>query len=92
MVYAIGYEVETQTLDVVFLSGGIYRYHNVPESVYQGLLAAESKGRFMWAKVIDVYPYERIRRQRPVARRSEGTATGPASLKQANSLEKGESR
>lgn len=79
MVYAIGYESETRTLDVVFLSGGIYRYHNVPEEVFQGLLAAESKGRYMWARVIDVYPFERVRRRRP------------APTKQARSLEKGES-
>ena len=61
MVYAVGYDEEAETLEVVFNSGGIYHYFEVPKEVYEGLLAAESKGRYMHASVIDVYPYARVR-------------------------------
>jgi len=44
-------------MEVVFNSGGVYRYFDVPKDIYEGLLAAESKGRYMRANVIDVYPY-----------------------------------
>jgi len=57
MIYAVGYDEESQTMEVVFNSGGVYRYFDVPKDIYEGLLAAESKGRYMRANVIDVYPY-----------------------------------
>jgi len=55
MIYAVGYDEESQTMEVVFNSGGVYRYFDVPKDIYEGLLAAESKGRYMRAHVIDVY-------------------------------------
>lgn len=61
MVHAVGYDEESQILEVVFNSGGIYRYFNVPEEIYEGLLEAESKGRYMHANVIDLYPYKRVK-------------------------------
>ncbi|RIK39833.1 MAG: KTSC domain-containing protein [Chloroflexi bacterium] len=62
MLYAIGYNAATETLEVVFNSGGIYRYFHVPPDVYRGLVAAESKGRYMWSNVFNLYPYVRLRR------------------------------
>lgn len=61
MIYAVGYDPETETLHVVFNSGGTYIYENVPQDIYDGLMAAESKGRYMHAYVIDMYPYSRRR-------------------------------
>ena len=46
-VASIGYEVETQTLEVEFRSGSVYQYFNVPEFHYEGLLNASSKGRYL---------------------------------------------
>ena len=60
MVHAVGYDAETQTLEVVFNSGRIYRYENVPAEEYEGLMNAESKGRYMRANIIDVHPYYRV--------------------------------
>jgi len=48
---------------VRFLSGGIYRYGNVPESVYQELLNAESVGgsfHRLIKKNPDKYPYQKL--------------------------------
>lgn len=33
------------TLHILFHSGGLYAYSNVPQSVYSGLMNAGSKGR-----------------------------------------------
>ena len=50
---------------MVFNSGKTYRYTGVPQTVYDDLLAADSKGQYMRACVIDVYPdYQVSRRQR----------------------------
>jgi hypothetical protein len=61
---AAGYDAAMQELEVVFASGKTYRYIGVPRSVYTDLLAAESKGRYLHAKVIGVYDsYEVVRRR-----------------------------
>ena len=62
MLYAAGYDPKTETLEVVFNSGGIYRYSAVPPEVYEELLHTDSKGRYMWMNVLNLYPYERLRR------------------------------
>jgi hypothetical protein len=48
---AVGYDAGAQTLAVQFVRGYTYHYTPVPEAVYQGLLAAESVGKFFGANV-----------------------------------------
>lgn len=55
---SVGYE--NRTLYIAFNSGGLYSYAGVPESIYQELLAALSKGKFFHAYIKGVYPYQRI--------------------------------
>ena len=43
---SVGYDSERHTLDVEFQSGAVYRYFDVPVAVHQGLVAAESRGRY----------------------------------------------
>lgn len=43
---SVGYDPETGTLEVEFLDGGIHQYSGVPESRYEGLMGAYSKGRY----------------------------------------------
>jgi hypothetical protein len=43
---AVGYDHDTQTLAVQFPNGNIYHYDSVPQSVYDNLMADESKGLF----------------------------------------------
>lgn len=59
MVDSVGYDEERHLLQVVFTSGRVYCYEEVPPEVFQDLLEAESKGRYMRACIIDVYPYRR---------------------------------
>jgi hypothetical protein len=37
---SVGYDPNTQTLEVEFLHGGIYQYSDVPSSVHSGLMTA----------------------------------------------------
>ena len=55
---AVGYE--NHTLYIAFHSGGLYAYSNVPESVYQELMAASSHGKYFHAYIRNVYPYRKL--------------------------------
>lgn len=56
---AIGYE--GTTLYVLFHSGGLYAYYNVPQSEYNGLMSASSHGSYLNSHIKGKYRYERIR-------------------------------
>jgi hypothetical protein len=43
---SVGYSKRLHALEIEFRNGAIYRYLSVPMSVYQDLMAAESKARF----------------------------------------------
>ena len=60
VIAAFYYDKKSLVLKVVFLSGLIYDYKNVPEEVYQRMKAAESKGTFLNAEIKDHYDFEKI--------------------------------
>jgi hypothetical protein len=64
MIHAVGYDRKTRTLEVVFNSGRTYIYEDVPPKVYQALMQADSKGRYMQNAIIDCYPCHQISRRR----------------------------
>jgi len=64
MLYAVGYDEDAHTLDVVFNTGGIYRYTGVHVCGHADLLQAPSAGRYMQEHVLDQYPFQRLHRQR----------------------------
>ena len=55
MIYAVGYDSETGEMEVFFQNGRVYRYIDVNKEDYEGLLKAESKGRYMNSNIIGVY-------------------------------------
>ncbi len=57
---SIGYDAGTDTLEVEFLSGAIYQYYNVPKNMYDQLIQAGSKGRFLNTYIKNAYPYSRV--------------------------------
>lgn len=58
---SVGYDPATATLEVEFLNGSVYQYFGVPESVYEGLLNAPSKGSYLDQHVKKAgYSYNRI--------------------------------
>jgi hypothetical protein len=48
-------------LDVEFCNGTIYRYQAVPETTFEQLLQAESKGRFFNLRVRPKFVFEPLR-------------------------------
>ncbi|MCQ4638000.1 KTSC domain-containing protein [Anaerovorax odorimutans] len=56
---AVGYDASTQVLRVQFKSG-TYDYFNVPESIYNGLMSAPSKGQYHAAYIKNAYRYSRL--------------------------------
>ena len=49
------YDIETETLQIQFVSGKTYTYEGVPASVYNGLLEASSPGQFFNSTIKGVY-------------------------------------
>lgn len=57
MIHAVGYDKEKRILEIVFNTGRTYQYADVPPEIYEGLLNAESKGRYFLGNIRDVYEY-----------------------------------
>ena len=62
MIAAIGYDEETETLEVEFASGAVYRYRGIHQDVFEDFRAAPSKGRFFNHHIRDAYPWEEVAR------------------------------
>lgn len=48
---SIGYDLDNMILEVEFLSGAVYQYFDVPQSIYDGLMAADSHGKYFAAYI-----------------------------------------
>ena len=60
-ILSIGYKADTQTLIVKFrVSGQTYEYLNVPQTLYEGLLTAESKGKYINDNIRSQFNYRRV--------------------------------
>ena len=57
---SIGYDEETETLEVEFHNGTIYQYYNVPSNLHDQLMQEGSKGRFLNTYIKNAYPYSRV--------------------------------
>ena len=57
---SIGYDPESQTLQVEFQGGRIYQYFDVPESIFREFLAASSKGGFFHESIKGFFRYARV--------------------------------
>lgn len=55
------YLPELQALDIVFQSGEVYRYWDVPISLYHDLLLADSKGVFFNANIRNQFSFQHVR-------------------------------
>lgn len=59
---SVGYDAVNRVLEIEFHDGGIYQYFNVPESKYEGLMKAESHGKYFDANIKKGgYQYKQIR-------------------------------
>jgi len=57
VIHAVGYDAQVQVLEIIFNSGQIYQYRNVPQAVYEQLMAAESKGNYFQNNIRDEFEY-----------------------------------
>jgi hypothetical protein len=57
---SVGYDAVAHVLEVELQSGPISRYFDVPQSVYEALMSAPSKGRYFNDNVQGKYEYRRI--------------------------------
>jgi len=56
---SIGYDEATQILEVEFKHGGVYEYYDVPIEVYEGIMNADSHGKFFAANIRNDYKYQK---------------------------------
>lgn len=57
---SVGYDQEQTLLEVEFKSGAVYQYEEVPEDVYQEMLAAESVGKYFNTQVKGSYSEKKV--------------------------------
>ena len=58
---SIGYDPDNAILVINFKNGGAtYEYYDVPQHVFDELLAAESKGRYANSNIYKAYRQQRV--------------------------------
>ena len=59
-IVSIGYDANSETLEVEFKNGSIYQYFNVPLNLNEQLIASPSKGQFLNLYIRNDYPFSRV--------------------------------
>ena len=57
---SIGYDSSSQTLEIEFLNGTIYQYFDVQQHIYDGLISADSHGKYLAANIKGHYRYSKV--------------------------------
>ena len=57
---SVGYDTDSQTLEIEFNNGTIYQYFDVSEQVFNELKGAGSVGGYLAAHIKGVYRYSRV--------------------------------
>lgn len=57
---SIGYDAQSETLEVEFVDCSVYQYFNVPSGTHEGLMAASSHGSYLSAHVKGTYQYQKL--------------------------------
>lgn len=60
-ILSIGYDKTSAILEVEFASYEMYQYFDVPEHLYNGLMAASSKGQFLNDYIKYNYRYQKVK-------------------------------
>ncbi|MFG3051332.1 KTSC domain-containing protein [Kitasatospora sp. NPDC048239] len=58
---SVGYDAVLLVLELEFTGGCVYVYEAVPGRVHEGLMAAESHGRYFVREIRGRYAYRRVR-------------------------------
>ena len=57
----IGYEQKRNMLQVEFIIGSVYQYDNVPKTVFEDFLKADSYGRYFESNIKGHYSSRKVR-------------------------------
>ncbi len=58
LIKEVSYDPDTQVLTIVFATTDeVYEYSDVPEEIYEALMAAESKGKYFVNNIKDVFSF-----------------------------------
>jgi len=57
---SVQYYPQTMTLEIEFKNGTIYQYFDIPETLFNELLCAESKGKFLHQQIKGLYRYAKV--------------------------------
>ena len=60
VIRAIGYESDSQTLELEFNYGAIYQYMEVSQSEHEGMMSADSKGTYLNTNIKGHYPFTKL--------------------------------
>lgn len=69
MIRSVGYDPETETLEVEFNTGKVWQYLDVTAEVHRQLMASSSQGGYLRSLVIDQYEDCLVRTPRTSRRR-----------------------
>ncbi|MGE0903279.1 KTSC domain-containing protein [Dehalococcoides mccartyi] len=56
----VRYSENTSTLEIEFQGGRVYQYFDVPKTIYEALLQADSKGLFFNTQIKGQFRYARV--------------------------------
>lgn len=61
VIASIYYNPESLTLRIIYVSGAIYDYKEVPENIYIALKTSKTKGVYLNKFIKDKFQYEKIK-------------------------------
>jgi hypothetical protein len=57
---SVGYDDQSQTLEIEFSNGSVYQYYNVGSDMFDQFIAAPSKGQFLHAYIRNAFPFSKV--------------------------------
>lgn len=61
VIRSVGYDAASRDMEVELVSGHLYRYLEVPPFLYEGFLAAKSKGAFFNRKIVGRFKFDQLK-------------------------------
>lgn len=59
-ILSVGYDPDQEILEIEFIRGAVYQYSGVPIAVYEGLMSADSKGKFFHVNIKNTYAFVKL--------------------------------
>jgi len=60
VIVSAGYDPGTNTMDVEFVSGRVYRYFMIPAEMFEALVKADSAGRYFNETIRERFPSQEL--------------------------------